>query len=63
MKNTTLTEDQIRIIECDREADFNGYHYTYKDYLYKSEIREDGTLIIRINNRLPVLDPNRIEYV
>ena len=63
MKNNTLTPEQIAEIEYFGEATFNGDNYKYKDYLYKSEIYKNDELIIRINNKLSSIDPNRIEYV
>ena len=58
-----LTIDQISEIEFFGKAEIDGCNYTYKDYLYKSEIRKDGVLFARIDNRKAVDDSTRIEYV
>ena len=58
-----LTDDQIWDLDFNKEVVIDGHFYRHKDYLYKSEIRKDGHLIIRINNKLAYDDPARIEYV
>ena len=58
-----LTMEQVNEIEYFGEAEINGAKYTYKDYMYKSEIRKDGELYAKINNYLAVDDPDRVEYV
>ena len=67
-----LRMEQINEIEYFGEAVIDGEKYTYKDYYYKSEIRKEGELFARIDNRQPlcvwdggeaVWNEDRVEYV
>lgn len=58
-----LTIEQIHEIEFFGHATIDGAEYIYKDYEYKSEIRKNGKLFARINNRKADDDPERVEYV
>lgn len=58
-----LTMNQIGDIEFWGKRTIDGDEYTYKNYTYKSEIYRNGWLFVRIDNRKPVTDESRVEYV
>ena len=58
-----LTMNQIGDIEFWGKQTIHGDEYAYKDYTYKSEIYKNGRLFARIDNRKPVTDDSRVEYV
>lgn len=58
-----LTMNQIGDIEFLGNRVIDGDEYTYKGYMYKSEIYRNGILFARIDNSKPVTDESRVEYV
>ena len=54
---------ELNTLLHDRKLTINGDLYTVKDYLYKTEIRKNGKLYAYVDNRKPLDDLKRIEYV
>lgn len=60
---TIIKRHEVGYIEFFGSYIIDGHIYRYKDYLYKSEIYRDGKLVMRLNNRLPVVHRDYIEIV
>ena len=54
---------ELNTLLHDSKLTINGDLYTVKDYLYKTEVYKNGELFARIDNRKPIDDLKRIEYV